>query len=206
MPTTCASPNPPPKKTTQTYQAPAVFCGGLATPNGGATVNLSPGTYWITDGDLNLASLGVLQCPTCNGTSGVTIIFTTTKGAAGTIGAITMAANAKMGNINAPSSGTFKGLLFVQDTVSGANYPDLKNNATASLQGGPNIGFVGTGLIYFPNANLSFRGNPTLGTNGCMILYANTISLQGNSTLAASGCPAAGLSNVPTINTIVLVG
>jgi hypothetical protein len=74
------------------------------------------------------------------------------------------------------------------------------------LWGGSGIAFVGTGLIYFPHTNLEFQGNPTLGTNGCLILYANTISLQGNSTLASSGCTAAGLGSMPTVNTITLVG
>jgi hypothetical protein len=201
-------PDPGLKGGTTSYNAPPYCFNGLTLGpgGGGTTVNLSPGTYWIADGNLTLNSNATLACPTCNGTSGVTIIFTTTKGAAGTIGGITMAANATMGNINAPNSGTFKGLLFVQDTVSGATYPLMQNNATATLQGGPNINFVGTGLIYFPNANLSFQGNPTLGTNGCLILYANTISLQGNSTMAASGCTAAGLGSVPTVTTINLVG
>jgi Flp pilus assembly protein TadG len=190
----------PTKKATTPYPANSVFCNGLTTPIGGGTVNLSPGTYWVTDGDLAISSNGVLECTACNGTNlGVTIIFTTTKGAAGTIGALTMAANAQLGNLNAPNSGTFAGLLFVQDTVAGAKY-----TSSGTLQGGPNANFVGTGLVYFPHSNMTFQGNPTLGTSGCLLMVANRVTVAGNSTLSATGCTAAGLSNTPTVKTVSL--
>jgi hypothetical protein len=170
---------------------------------GGMAWNLSPGTYWINNGDLQLGPGGgtsLLECLACNGTNlGVTIIFTTT-GPPNKIGAVLMqSTSAQIGNLNAPNAGTFKGLLFVQDTVAGATYTQ-----NGTLQGGPNVALVGTGLVYFPHTNLAFQGTPTLGTNGCLIVYANTVALQGNSTLAATGCPAAGLGSVPTIQTVYL--
>jgi hypothetical protein len=185
---------------TTTYPANSVFCNGLATPNGGGTVNLSPGTYWVTDGDLAIRSNGVLECLLCNGTNlGVTIIFTTTQGAAGTIGAVTMAANAQIGNLNAPNSGTFAGLLFVQDTVAGATY-----TSSGTLQGGSNIALNGSGLVYFPHTNLAFQGTPQLGANGCLLVVANQVTLAGDSTLSATGCSSAGLNNTPTVKTVAL--
>jgi len=30
------------------------------------TVNLSPGTYWVSDGDLKLGANGILECTACN--------------------------------------------------------------------------------------------------------------------------------------------
>src|SRR5215472_18843834 len=201
IPATCVANNPPPKGQTTTYPANSRFCNGLNFPNGNATtVDLSPGTYWITDGDLNITSNGTLTCSLCNGTNlGVTIIFTTMNGAAGTIGTVVMNANAQLGGLNAPNAGTFAGLLFVQDTVAGATY-----SQNGTLQGGPNIAFVATGLIYFPHTDLAFQGNPTLGMNGCLIVYANTVALQGNSNLSATGCTAAGLGGLPKIQTVYL--
>jgi hypothetical protein len=190
----------PTRGATTTYPTSSVFCNGLTTPNGGGTVNLSPGTYWVTDGDLAIRSNGVLECTSCNGTNlGVTIIFTTTSGAAGTIGAVTMAANAQIGNLNAPNSGTFAGLLFVQDTVSGAAYTN-----SGTLQGGSSAALNGTGLVYFPHTDLSFQGTPQLGTNGCLVVVANQVTLAGDSTLSATGCSSAGLNNTPTVKTVAL--
>jgi hypothetical protein len=136
----------------------------------------------------------------CNGTNlGVTIIFTTTQGAAGTIGAVTMAANAQIGNLNAPNSGTLAGLLFVQDTVAGATY-----TSSGTLQGGSNVALNGTGLVYFPHTNLAFQGTPQLGANGCLLVVANQVTLAGDSTLSATGCSSAGLNNTPTVKTVAL--
>jgi hypothetical protein len=51
---------------------------------------------------------------------------------------------------------------------------------------------------------MAFQGNPTLGTNGCLLLVANKVSVQGNSSLAATGCTAAGLPGLPTVKTVAL--
>jgi hypothetical protein len=170
----------------------------------GVTWNLSPGTYWITDGDLQLGPGGgtsLLKCTTCNGTSlGVTIIFTTTSGASGTIGAVQMlSSSAQIGSLNAPNSGTFKGLLFVQDTVAGATY-----STSGTLQGGPSAALNGTGLVYFPHTNLTFQGTPQLGTSGCLVVVADQVQLAGNSTLSSTGCSSAGLGTTPTVKTVAI--
>jgi hypothetical protein len=105
------------------------------------TVNLSPGTYWVTDGDLNLQANGVLECTACDPATGVgiTIIFTIVAKTA--VGTITGNANTNVGNppaapnFNAPNSGTFKGLLFVQDSNG---LPAGTTWDSGTLQGGPN--------------------------------------------------------------------
>jgi hypothetical protein len=170
----------------------------------GATWNLSPGTYWITDGNLQLGPGGgtsLLECTACNGGSlGVTIIFTTTNGASGSIGTVLMqSSGAQIGNLNAPNSGTFEGLLFVQDTVAGATY-----TTSGTLQGGPNVALDGTGLVYFPHTDLTFQGTPQLGTNGCLVVIADQVTLAGNSTLSATGCSSAGLGTTPTVKTVAI--
>jgi hypothetical protein len=130
---------------------------------------------------LALQSNGVLECTTCNTSTGagVTIIFT--AGPNNIIGAPTMQSNPTIDNLSAPTSGTYAGLLMVQDTVSGATY-----TTSATFQGTP--GQTLNGLVYTPNSNLTFQGNPSV-TNSCLLVVANTLTLQGNSSLATGGCP-----------------
>jgi Flp pilus assembly protein TadG len=127
--------------------------GGLSL-KGGIT-NLSPGTYWITDGDLTLGPGGggtTLTCPTCtNGGAGVTIILTTAKPGTGKVGTVNLDSLANL-NLNAPSTGTYKGLVLIQDsnnppagtTIDTNN--TMKANATETL----------SGLVYFPGSAVNF--------------------------------------------------
>jgi len=160
--------------------APTVTISG-GTPNAAATATVSNGVIWITDGDLALDANGVLECTTCDPSSGkgVTIIFT--AGPLNKIGAPTMKSNPTIDNLSAPTSGTYAGLLMVQDTVSGATY-----TTTAKFYGTP--GQTLNGLLYTPNSNLDFQGNPSV-TNSCLLVVANSLLLNGNSSLATGGCP-----------------
>jgi hypothetical protein len=83
----CAVAAPFPLTGTINLAAGTQIAGGL-TLNGPGSINLLPGTYWLTDGNLNLDGRTgkiTLACPLCSpGGSGVTIIFT--QGSAGTIG------------------------------------------------------------------------------------------------------------------------
>jgi hypothetical protein len=186
--------------------ANTVISGGIQIKD--QTVNLSPGTYWIDNGDLQLGPGGgtsLLECitvtnPGCNGTNlGVTIIFTTT-GAPNKIGAVQMqSSSAQIGQLNAPNTGTFAGLLFLQDTVAGANY-----STTGTLEGGPSVALIADGLVYFPHTNLTFQGTPALGTNGCLIVIADQVQLAGNSTLSSTRCTSGGLGTTPTVKTVSL--
>jgi hypothetical protein len=168
------------------------------------TVNLSPGTYWVTDGDLNLQANGVLKCTACNPTTGagITIIFTVVTGTA--VGTITGNSNSNVGNpptapnFNAPNSGTFKGLLFVQDSNG---LPAGTTWDSGTFQGGPST--VLNGLVYAPKGDLTFNGNPAAGGTGCLILVVNTLTLSGDSQLNSTGCSAAGVSP-PTPKTVAI--
>jgi Flp pilus assembly protein TadG len=191
------------------------FCGGLSIGpgGGGTTVNLSPGTYWITDGNLSLNSNATLECTACvPGGAGVTIILTTGAGVAPTpatkiVGNVTQQSNAVVDNLNAPGSGTFAGLLLIQDSnnlPTGTTYttPCSGSTSCSKFQGTP--GQTLTGLVYFPNNPLTFQGNPTTGSTACLLVVANTVTLAGNSSLATSGCVSGGPGSPPTIQTVVL--
>ena len=159
-----------------------VFTGGSPSTAATATATVSNGVIWITDGDMALDSNGVLECTTCNAATGVGVTIIFTAGPLNKIGAPTMQSNPTIDNLNAPTSGTYTGLLMVQDTVAGATY-----TTGATFQGTP--GQTLSGLIYTPNSNLLFQGNPSV-TDNCLLAVANQLSLTGNPSLAAGGCPA----------------
>jgi Flp pilus assembly protein TadG len=163
--------------------APTItFSGGGGSPAATATATVSNGVIWITDGDLALDSNGTLECTTCNASTGVGVTIIFTAGPANKIGAPTMQSNPTIDSLNAPGSGTYASLLMVQDTVANATY-----TTTAKFYGGPSQTLGG--LIYTPHSNLDFQGNPST-TDNCLLVVANTLSLNGNSGLAAGGCPA----------------
>jgi Flp pilus assembly protein TadG len=172
---------------------PMQISGGLAIKNG--VVHLSPGTYWITDGnlDLQMGSGATLDCPTCTpGGAGVTIILA--AGSGGKVGTLTLGAGANL-NLNAPSTGTFAGLAIIQDSnglPSGTTYTTSPD--AVSGQGNPTETL--NGLVYFPNATMDFYGTPS-GGNNCLVLVAKTVKFYGNPTLNSTGCSSSGLT-LPT--------
>ncbi len=187
-------------KTGDTLSANTQISGGLSFKNG--TINLLPGTYWITDGDLVLqnGSGATLICPTCTpGGAGVTIILTTAQPSGGTVGALTLDSNANL-TLNAPKTGAFAGMVLIQD--SNGLPPGTTINTPSNAQAGATETL--TGLVYFPKSAITFQGTPSATGPQCLLLIADTISFQGNPTLVDSGCTSAGLTNLPTVKTAVL--
>lgn len=156
-----------------------------------AVVDLTPGVYYVTNGPFSVESGATVTCKTCSGAYGVTIILTTTAATRTTIGNVQISSGATV-TLRAPSSGTFSGLLFVQDplAVSGSTTQD---NA---IEGGPGMNL--TGLLYFPKTTVRFSGNPSAT---CTLLIASQLLVDGDSHFSVSGCTKAGL---PAINTVAL--
>jgi hypothetical protein len=164
----------------------------------GQTVDLSPGTYWIT-GNLTIQSTGVLKCSTCDNAkgAGVTIILTTSTNR---IGSISTAAGSVF-NLNAPSSGRFPGIVMIQDAYGlppGTTY----TSSHSSVTGAPSATL--NGLVYFPNSSLTFHGHPSGTGPNCLVLVVNWLNVDANSSLDTEGCGNAGLANLPTISTVAL--
>jgi hypothetical protein len=194
--------------TVTTYYGAVAGAGNCKFVNGlslsGGTYDLSPGTYWITDGNLKLGPGGsgtTLECSVCtNGGAGVTIILTTAQPSGGKVGTLTLDSLANI-NLNAPSSGTFAGMVIIQDsnglpTGTTINSPgNAQANATEQL----------SGLVYFPKTTVTFQGTPTSGGPQCLVLIADKIALQGNPGFATDGCSSEGLNNLPFPKTITLV-
>jgi Flp pilus assembly protein TadG len=187
------------------YKPGCVIAGGLSIKN--STVNLSPGTYWLT-GDLNLqsGSGAVLQCTACtNGGAGVTIILTAPPGG-GTVGTMSLASNANL-NLNAPAASScsncpFAGMVLIQDSNGLPAADHLPNPDTVSAQA--NSTETLSGLVYFPQADVTFQGTPAASGPQCLVLVTNTLSMQGNPGFATSGCGSLGLNKLPIVKTVYL--
>jgi hypothetical protein len=163
------------------------------------TVDLSPGTYWLTGG-LTVMANGALKCETCNNivSTGVTIILTVQSKK---IGGISVASNAVL-NLNAPGSGRFGGLVIVQDSNElppGTTYASSHN----TVAGGKSVTL--NGLVYFPNSSLTFDGHPSLAGPKCLLLVVGWLMVAQNSSLETQGCASAGLAGLPKVSTVALV-
>jgi Flp pilus assembly protein TadG len=168
-----------------TPTAPSGTCNGSVTVQPSATatlspgcyssldlkgnVTLSPGTYYIDGGNVNINSGANVTC------SGCTIVLSNSS--SNSIGSITLNGGATM-NMTAPDTGTYAGILFYQDRRAGSdNNITINGNSSSTFQG----------AFYFPKADLTFNGTTGMSTN-CMQLVAKDVQFTGNSTISNT-CP-----------------
>jgi Flp pilus assembly protein TadG len=166
--------------------SPGTYCGGIQVDSN-PIVDLAPGTYYMKGGDFTVNG-GTVRCSSCTpGGAGVTIIFTTpSNGNTNQIGTLTISGNAAV-TLNAPSSGTYKGILFYQDPRA----PVLQNGESATINGGS--GTVLNGAFYFPNNVVSWSGNTSLASQ-CTMIVANKVTFSGNAGLSVDDCVNQGVS------------
>jgi Flp pilus assembly protein TadG len=139
-----------------------VCYNGLTFPKGSPTVTLNPGLYIINgQGSANAYSLNVASGTTLNGT-GVTFYFVNDASFNITNGATL--------NLTAPTSGSYSGLLFYQDSG---------DSAMDTFAGGSSGNLAG--IFYLPAANLTFEnGNSsTFSTD----LVVGSLDMSGAATL-----------------------
>jgi Flp pilus assembly protein TadG len=167
------------------------FCQGLSISGG--DINFKPGTYVIDRGDLTINGNGKVRCSSCSpGGPGVVFIFTATAGA--NVGKLSIAGTPNI-VLNAPSSGTYKGLLFYQDAkATTTQASSVRGDSTSNM----------TGAFYFPSTSLDFAGNSG-GLSECVEVVANTITFTGNSTLTTTKCEDYGFDTASTSSNITLV-
>ena len=156
--------------TTQTL-SPGCYSG----MNLKGTVTLNPGTYYIDGGSFSVGSQAIVAG------DGVTIILTSSSAASNPslIATLNVNGGATL-QLTAPTSGTYKGILFYQDRRaldSGAD--TLNGNASSKLQG----------ALYFPSQGLEFSGTSGMTTD-CLQLVAYRLTFIGN-TSVSNQCPAA---------------
>ncbi|MEQ1864355.1 MAG: pilus assembly protein TadG-related protein [Micropepsaceae bacterium] len=175
---------------------PAVSGPCLTLPGGAGAATLSPGRYCgggILKGDKTfLPGVYVMDGGTfrTNATAnvagtGVTFFFTNNA-------TVDMNGSAHV-ELKAPTSGTYKGVLFYGDRDNDYASNKFNGNATSKL----------TGAMYFASQDVQFLGNFS-GDNGCMRIVAATIKFTGSSEMNAD-CTAEGLNQMPLPGRVTLV-
>lgn len=168
----------------------------LALPNGNGSETLSPGRYcsggplkgnktflpgtYVIDGADFRINAGA------NVTGEDVTFFMTDDATADFNGAANI-------QLSAPTSGTYKGVLFYGDRDNSST--SNKFNGTASSQL--------TGALYFPSQDVEFLGNFS-GENGCMRIVASTIKVTGSTDMSAD-CSGYGLNDMPLPGRVSLV-
>ncbi len=142
--------------------SPGVYCGGISL-SGSAQLTLNPGTYVLNGAGLTMSGSSSIK-----GTH-VTLFNTGQSGQ--TASPISNTGSSVM-NLTAPNSGTYQGMLFVQDR-------NLTYSGTNSFTGSTNS--VLTGTLYFPSTKIAYAGASTTGSYTAIV--AKTISFTGNSSL-----------------------
>jgi Flp pilus assembly protein TadG len=132
-------------------------------------VKLGSATYVLDAASVKMSSTGAsLSC------SGCTIILTSSTASSnpGSIGTVSISGGSV--NMTAPSSGTYKGMVFYQDrrAVDSASNKDMING---------NSGSTVEGTIYFPSQELTYNGDGTT-TALCTQFVTRRIIFSGNNT------------------------
>jgi hypothetical protein len=155
-------------------------CYNSLTVNANSTVNFSSGTYVIDGGTFRINANAKVTG------SGVTFVLL--NGAT-----VDFNGNATI-QLSAPTSGDYKGMLFMGSRTSTlGGMSSFNGNASSYL----------TGVLYFPRQDISYSGNFS-GNNGCTQIVANTISWTGNTRFSVD-CSAEGLEPVQVGASVYLV-
>lgn len=166
--TTMPSPCNGGAKTVPPNQTDVLSPGCYSSINVRGTLMMNPGTYYINGGDFETSAQSVIIA------NGVTIIMTGTGTA---IGQVKMNGGADI-EMSAPTSGTYKGVLFYKDRDSPSSKNDIFN-------GGANGSFLGA--IYMPSQKVTLNGNSTFTTD-CLQIVSRQVELTGNTTIT-NDCP-----------------
>jgi len=152
--------------TKDTTLSPGTYCGGIAVKN--ATATFSAGTYILVGG-------GITTQDTNSHIRGSGVTFYNTYNSANAYSPVNLAANSDV-QIAAPTSGTYTGILFMQDrTCCSSSMP------SESFQGGATSFFEG--VLYFPRSVVLFAGNPSLDMAHYTIVVARRFTVKGTSTM-----------------------
>ena len=167
---------------------PGCYSGNI-TVNAGATLDLTPGIYYLNGANLSVAGNATLSCSVCIGGLGVTLVFT---GSGKNWGTATIGSNANV-TLTAPNSGPTKGIVMYGDR-------NMPAGTAFSLEGGGTQNFGGA--IDLPGANLKFSGGNGTSTS-CTQIIADTITFTGSSNLqvncAALGSAAIGVQTAQLV-------
>jgi len=157
------------------------------------TSSANKGTVLYMQNGANIALTGKLQA---DFGQGLTIVFTNASGA--TPGFLTGNGTIDYG---APTSGPWSGVALYQNPLAGASNVTYSGNSPT---------FNITGLIYAPNASMTFQGAINHETSGyaCIAFYVSDLLISGTGSIFAnptSQCNRAGLNGLPTAPNTVTV-
>jgi hypothetical protein len=148
--------------------SPGTYCGGIAIKSGTAT--LSPGQYILVGG-------GITTQDSNSHIRGSGLFFYNTYNSANAYSEVDFNANSDV-EIAAATSGTYAGILFMQDRGCCTTPPSMP---TESFQGGATSFFEG--VLYFPKSLVAFAGNPSLDLAHYTIVVARRFTVKGSSTM-----------------------
>lgn len=160
-----------------TSLSPGCYSGSI-TVNAGATLNLSPGIYYLDGASLNVAGNATITG------SGVTLVFT---GSGSNWGTASIGSNAIV-NLTAPTSGSMQGIVMYGDRK-------MPVGTAFNLTGGGTQNFGGA--VYLPSANLSFSGGNGASTS-CTKIISDTVTFTGTSNIQVN-CAALGTATIGII-------
>ena len=138
---------------------PGTYCDGISI-TGAAVVTVNPGLYIINGGSLSVGYSARL--------TGSHVTFFITGQYGHTPGPVAFTGTSVV-TLSAPNTGTYEGLLFLQDrnlTYGGTN--SFANSTTSSL----------TGTLYFPTTTITYSGASATGSYTAMV--AKRVSFSGS--------------------------
>lgn len=156
--------------------SPGRYCGG---GNVKGEKTFSAGIYVMDGGTFRINANAVV--------TGSEVVFFLTNGAT-----VDFNGNATI-TLSAPTSGTYKGILFYSD----------RDNAPASNKFNGTASTSMTGAIYMPSQEVEFLGNFS-GANGCLRIVSYTLKFTGSSNMNAD-CTAQGIGSMPLPGRVSLV-
>lgn len=165
--------------------SPGVYCGGLKA-NAGADIHLDPGVYIMAGGSFDVAGGAAIRG------DDVTIILTDDAG--GNYTTVKINGGAVL-ELNAPTSGDWKGILFYQDRDAPSHQGSQV--ITNTFTGGADM--VMNGAVYFPSQAIQYTGNANIASQ-CLQLIGKQVIMTGTSELsnncAAQGTETLGVARV----------
>ena len=149
---------------------PGVYCGGINI--GGGNVTFNPGTYILNGGGLKIQGANT----TVSG-SGV-FFYNTSSGY--TAGPLLMSGQPNI-NFSGPTTGTYEGILFMQDhSVCPSSQHAINGNTNIEFSGSIYLHCTKTGSNYVAQ-NLLYTGQSTSGHYSALVV--DTLQINGMSNL-----------------------
>lgn len=183
---------------TKSWTGNQIFCGDVQL-GGDVFLDGTSTTLIIENGRLDLNGHTIKT----NANKGATIVFSGTPDSLSySHYAVDLAGGSSNGiiDIAAPTSGDWSGIAVYQDPRLIQSLSDT--SPVSFIYSGSQPAWKLTGLAYFPDANLTFKGAVSKASNGgsCFILLSYKLLVTGTANIFANntGCKDAGLPDTPS--------